>query len=253
MRFENQGIVITGAGSGIGRETAIEFAKEGGVVAVTDIDAKAAERTTEEIAKAGGRAYAFNFDTTDPKAVQASFDAIERRLGRLDVLVNSAGIREIVPVLDLDPALWHRVIDINLSGTFHVSQAFARAVKAAGTPAAIINIASSVGLMGAPNRAAYVASKHGVVGLTKSMALDLARYGIRVNAVAPGVVRTSMTESYFGDPQRVRRLQASHPLGREAQPDEIAAVVMFLASADASYMTGSIVPVDGGYSAGKTR
>jgi len=251
-RFVDHVVLVAGGGSGIGAATAAAFAAEGAAVVVADADEAAAGRVAAGLGD-GRRARAVTVDVTDRAAVDALVADAQRWFGRLDVLVNSAGIREIVPVLDLDPALWHRVIDINLSGTFHASQAFARAAVAMGRPASIVNIASSVGLIGAPNRAAYVASKHGVVGLTKSMALDLARHGIRVNAVAPGVVRTAMTESYFGDPGRVRRLQASHPIGREARPDEIAAVVTFLASADASYMTGAIVPVDGGYSAGKTR
>ena len=251
-RFADHGVLVTGGGSGIGAAVIRAFANEGASVVAADADGAAAQHVVAELG-IGDRARAVTVDVTDRAAVDRAVADAARWFGRLDVLVNSAGIREITPVLDLDPALWQRVIDINLSGTFHVSQAFARAVKAAGRPAAIVNIASSVGLMGAPNRAAYVASKHGVVGLTKSMALDLARYGIRVNAVAPGVVRTSMTESYFGDPERVRRLEASHPIGRAARPEEIAAVVLFLASAEASYMTGSVVPVDGGYGAGKTR
>lgn len=251
MRFQNQGIVITGGGSGIGRQTAIEFAKEGGVVAVSDIDAKAADRTVEEISKAGGRAYAFPLDTTDPKAVPATLDQIERRLGRLDVLVNSAGIREIKPVIELSHEEWSRVINVNITGVFLCSQAFVQRLIKAGKGGAIVNLASTLGLTAAPNRPAYTASKHAVVGLTKEMGLELGTTGIRVNAVAPGVTRTALTERYFQDPGMIETVRSAHAMSRWGEAQEIARAILFLASADASFITGATLPVDGGWMAGK--
>lgn len=251
MRFQDQGIVLTGGGSGIGRETAIEFAKEGGVVAVSDIDAKAAERTVEEIAKSGGRAHAFALDTTDPKAVQSVFDAMERRLGRLDVLVNSAGIREIKPVVELGYDEWCRVVDVNLTGVFLTSQAFVQRVLNAGKPAAIVNLASTLGVTATPNRPAYTATKHAVVGLTKEMGLELGATGIRVNAVGPGVTRTSLTERYFQDPDMVETVKSIHAMRRWGEAREIARAILFLASEDASFITGTTLLVDGGWTAGK--
>ncbi|MEZ5853494.1 MAG: SDR family NAD(P)-dependent oxidoreductase [Hyphomicrobiaceae bacterium] len=251
MRFQDQGIVITGGGSGIGRETANEFAKEGGIVAVCDIDAKAAERAAEDITKAGGRAYPFTLDTTDPKAVQATFDAIARRLGRMDVLVNSAGIREIKPIIELSHEEWSRVINVNLTGVFLTSQAFIQRLVSAGKGGAIVNLASTLGVTATPNRPAYTASKHGVVGLTKEMGLELGTTGIRVNAVGPGVTRTALTERYFQDPDMAETVKSIHAMGRWGEAREIARAILVLASDDASFITGTTLLVDGGWTAGK--
>ena len=251
MRFKDQGVIVTGAGSGIGRATAFEFAAEGAIVAACDIDAKMAGRTVEEMAKTGGRGHAFALDVTDPKAVTAVFADVAGRLGRLDVLVNSAGIREISPVLELSYEDWSRVINVNLTGVFLCSQAFGRLVVAAKQPGAIVNLASTLGVVAAPNRAAYTASKHAVVGLTKEMAMDLGEAGIRVNAVGPGVTRTALTERYFQDPEMAAKIRDLHALGRWGEANEIARAILFLASPDASFVTGTTLLVDGGWTAGK--
>ncbi len=251
MRFQDQGVLITGAGSGIGRETAIEFAKEGAVVACTDIDSDTAERTVEEIEKSGGRAHAFTLDTTDPEAVTSIFASAAGRLGRLDILINSAGVREIQPVVDLPYEEWCRVIDVNITGVFLCSQAFVRQLTKEGKPGAIVNLASTLGLTAAPNRPAYTASKHAVVGLTKEMGLEFGESGIRVNAVGPGVTRTTLTERYFQDPDMADTIKSIHAMNRWGEAREIARVILFLASEDASFMTGVTVPIDGGWLAGK--
>ena len=251
MRFQDQGVVITGAGSGIGRETAIEFAGEGAVVAVTDIDLVTAERTAEEITNRGGRAHAFQLDTTDPAAVDALFDTAQKRLGRLDVLVNSAGVREIEPVTELPYEEWCRVMNVNVTGVFLCSQAFVRRVLKGGKPAAIVNLASTLGVTAAPNRAAYTASKHAVVGLTKEMGLELGETGIRVNAVGPGVTRTSLTERYFQDAEMAQTIRSIHAMNRWGEAREIARAILFLASDDASFITGTTLVIDGGWTAGK--
>ena len=167
MRFKDWGVLVTGGASGIGERVAHGFAKEGAVVAVADRDLKGAERVAEAVAKAGGRAHAFELDVVVPKAVTAFVDTAAKRLGRLDTLVNSAGVREIVSVLDLSLEEWNRVMGVNVTGTFLCSQAFARAVIKAKGKAAIVNLASTLGVTAAPNRPAYTASKHAVVGLTK--------------------------------------------------------------------------------------
>lgn len=251
MRFQNRGVVITGAGSGIGRETALEFAAEGAVVACADIDADTSQRTAEAIVDRGGRAHAFTLDTTDPEAVTAFFDKAAHALGNLDVLVNSAGVREIQPVVDLAYDEWCRVINVNITGVFLCSQAFVRKLVHDGRPGAIVNLASTLGLTAAPNRPAYTASKHAVVGLTKEMGLEFGESGIRINAVGPGVTRTALTERYFQDPDMADTVRSIHAMNRWGEAREIARVILFLASDDASFMTGVTVPVDGGWLAGK--
>ena len=153
--------------------------------------------------------------------------------------------------LNYHSAEWQRVIATNLTGTFLCSQAVAQYLVKQGKGGKIVNLASVAGLMAVPNRAAYVASKHAVVGLTKEMALELADKNIQVNAVAPGVVRTSMTESYFDKPDVIEGLKKAHPAGRWAQPEEIANLILFLASPEAEFVTGATFPIDGGFSAGK--
>ena len=251
MRFKDQGALVTGAGSGIGRETAHAFAAEGAHVAVADIDLKMAERSAEEIRKKGGSAHAFSLDVTDEKAVAGFIDAAVNRLGRIDVLVNSAGIREIKPVLELPLEEWQRVLDVNITGVFLCSQAFGRHLVQAGKPGAIVNLASTLGVVAAPHRAAYTASKHAVVGLTKEMAMELGDKGIRVNAVGPGVIRTPLTERYFQDADFAQRIRDLHALGRWGEPHEIAKAILFLASDEASFVTGTTLLIDGGWTAGK--
>ncbi len=251
MRFENKGVVITGGGSGIGRETAFQFAAEGANVAVSDVDSETAQRTAEQIQERGGKASAFTLDTREPEAVTAFFADAKARLGQLDVLINSAGVREIQPVVDLPYEEWCRVIDINLTGVFLCSQAFVRDLVKEGRPGAIVNLASTLGLIAAPNRPAYTASKHAVVGLTKEMGLEFGETGIRVNAVGPGVTRTSLTERYFQDAGMAQTIRSIHAMNRWGEADEIAKAILFLASDEASFITGVTLPVDGGWLAGK--
>lgn len=251
MRFQNQAVLVTGGGSGIGQQVCYAAAREGARVAVGDLDQERAEATAAEIRQRKGEAQAFRIDVTDPASAADFVAAAESTLGRLDVLVNSAGVREIVPLLDLTFEDWRRVIEVNLSGTFLPSQAFARRLVALSRPGRIVNLASTLGLMAAPRRAAYTASKHGVVGLTKQMALELGENNIRVNAVAPGVVRTPMTERYFQDEAYAQAIRNIHALGRWAEPHEIALAILFLAAEENGFMTGSILTVDGGWTTGK--
>jgi len=251
MRFVDQGALVTGAASGIGEKVAQAIGREGAIVAVADRNAEGAARVAEAVRQAGGRAHAFGLDVADAEAVADFTVAAGKELGRLDVLVNSAGVREIVSVLDLSLEEWQRVMDVNVTGTFLCSQAFARAVIAHGGKGAIVNLASTLGVVGAPNRAAYTASKHAVVGLTKQMAMELGDKGIRVNAVGPGVIRTAMTERYFDDAVYAQRIRGLHALARWGEPDEVAKAILFLASEEASFCTGATLMVDGGWTAGK--
>jgi NAD(P)-dependent dehydrogenase (short-subunit alcohol dehydrogenase family) len=252
MRFANTRVLVTGAGSGIGRATCLAFGKEGAALAAADVNLEAARASVETIVGTGGKACALQLDVTQPDSVKAAVDSAVGELGGIDILVNSAGVREIVAFLELDFTEWQRVIATNLSGTFLCSQAAARHMIAQGQGGKIVNLASVAGLVGVPNRAAYVSSKHAVVGLTKEMAMELAEHDIQVNAIAPGVVETGMTASYFDDPNVVASLRRLHPAGRWAQPEEIANLILFLASAEAHFITGATYPIDGGFMAGKS-
>ena len=257
MRFENTGVLITGAGSGIGRAASLAFAEEGAAIAAADLRLEAARATASAVEEVGRTAVALQVDVTQPDSVRAMVEQAVAGLGSLDVLINSAGVREIVPFLELPAEEWLKVIGTNLTGTFLCSQAFAQYLIAQGKESKegkggkIINLSSVAGLMGVPNRAAYVASKHGVVGLTKEMSMELADKNIQVNAIAPGVVETAMTAGYFDNPAIVASLKKAHPAGRWAQPEEIARLMLFLASEDADFMTGATIPIDGGFVAGK--
>ncbi len=197
MRFENTGAPITGAGSGIGRAASPAFAAEGAAVAAAGLRLESAQAPAGAVEELGRTLVALQVNVTQPGSVRTMVEQAVAGLGSLDVLVNSAGVREIVPFLDLPAEEWMKVIGTNLTGTFLCGQAVARHLIARDKSGEIIDLASVAGLVGVPNRAAYVASNHGVGDLTKEMGMELADQHIQVNAIAPGVAETAMTASYF--------------------------------------------------------
>jgi NAD(P)-dependent dehydrogenase (short-subunit alcohol dehydrogenase family) len=248
-RFEGKSILITGAGSGIGAACVRRLLAEGASIAAADVRKETVDEIMSEFGSSD-RIFGVGVDVSDRDQVAAFVSEAARRFGKLHGLVNSAGIRGVGNILDTDPEVWRKVLSVNLEGTFNMCQAFARAVQKAQNPAAIVNLSSAAGIRGVPNRLPYAASKYGIVGITQTMALELGPLGVRVNAVVPGMIRTPLTASMFEDPENVKRIRAAHPIGREGQPEEVAAAIAFLLTDDASFITGVALPVDGGSTAG---
>jgi NAD(P)-dependent dehydrogenase (short-subunit alcohol dehydrogenase family) len=246
-RLDGAYAVVTGAGAGIGRATALALAGEGAVVAALDLDPEAARATAVAIEAAGGKAVAGEVDVSDRAAVAAVFEALP--FPEITVLVNNAGVREVVAFEDLALDDWDHVVATNLSGAFYCTKAAYPFLRRPG--GSIVNVSSVAGIMGVPKRVAYSAAKHGLVGLTRGLADDLGAVGIRVNAICPGVTETPLTQGYFDDERLVGDLRRATPLRRWAAPEEIARAVAFLASDDAAFCTGSVLAVDGGYTATK--
>ncbi|HEX2275857.1 MAG TPA: SDR family oxidoreductase [Candidatus Tectomicrobia bacterium] len=258
MRLARKVALITGAGAGIGRATALLFAEEGAKVVVQDVKATAAEETVQLIMQAGGEAVAIGGDVAARVDAEAMVKKAVDTYGRLDVLFNNAGIWRGGTLLDVSEEDWDRTMDVNVKGIYLVSRyAVRQMMRQEG--GAIINAASVAALRGSPMSAAYNASKGAVLLLTKCMALDFGRYGIRVNCTCPGVIETHMADELLtyrslGDDDRKQALletyEERHASGRLGRPEEVAKVVLFLASDESSFVTGAAWPVDGGLSAG---
>jgi 3-oxoacyl-[acyl-carrier protein] reductase len=241
--LQGQVAVVTGGGTGIGLAISTALAREGALVAVLDVDQDRAGEAVAGLTRAGGTAAAYPADVSDGEIVQGAMQEVLKQHGRMDILVNNAGITRDGLLLRMSDEQWEKVVDINLRGAFYCSRAAARAMVRARY-GRIINIASVVGIAGNPGQANYVASKAGLIGLTKALALELAPRGITVNAVAPGFIKTAMTDALSEDTRKI--LLDRVPLGRLGTPEDVAEMVTFLASARAAYITGQTLVVDGG-------
>ena len=236
--------VVTGGGAGIGRAAAHALAGAGAHVAVTDIDPTAAEGVAAELALAEAHA----LDVSDEQAVGAIVDAVVDRHGRVDILVNNAGVGARSPTVELDTARWERALSVGPTGSFYCVRAVGPHMLEAGS-GAVVNVASIMGIVGGahyPNLA-YHTAKGALVNFTRALALEWAPSGVRVNAVAPTFVRTALTQPLLDEPGMEEKLLADTPLGRLAEPEEIAASILFLASDAATMITGHTLPIDGGW------
>jgi NAD(P)-dependent dehydrogenase (short-subunit alcohol dehydrogenase family) len=248
-RFGGKVVLVTGGGSGIGLAAARAFAAEGASVVIADRDHERAVAGTSLIQQAGGRAASIAADISDPHACDAMVAYAMNAFGALHIAFNNAGVpsRIVDSFEDYSIEEWDRVLRTNLGGVFYSVKAEVPAMRSCGGTA-IVNTASVMSLMASAGMASYVASKHGVAGLTKALALDLVRYGIRVNAVCPGFVDTPMLASAVTGPEARTHIESMPPVHRISTPEEIARVALFLASDESSYMIGALVSVDGGLS-----
>jgi NAD(P)-dependent dehydrogenase (short-subunit alcohol dehydrogenase family) len=246
MRLIGKTAIITGGGGGIGRSTAIRFAKEGARVAVADIDSTIGEETVRLIKEDGGEAIFVKTDVTDSEQIKALINTTTSTFGALHILFNNAGVgNSEVRSVDLSEEEWDRVIDINLKGVFlGIKYAIPELIKAGG--GAIINTSSLLGLKGQKYVSAYNASKAGVVMLTQNASLEYGKYNIRVNAIAPGVIDTAIIDHWKQNERKWPIISRANALGRIGTPDEVANAVLFLASDESSFITGTTLSVDGG-------
>lgn len=249
MNFEDKVVIVTGAAVGIGRATAIAFAEKDARVVVTDIDVEKGKQTSSLI---GGDAFFIEMNVADSESVKNMVKEVTKRFDRIDILVNNAGIYYQGDVIETTEEEWDKVIAVNLKGVYLCSH-YVIPVMLRGNGGVVVNVASEAGLVGIAGQVAYNVSKAGVISLTKSMAVDFGRQGVRVNAVCPGTTETPLVKNALKkskDPEKERRnLEECRPLNRIGRPEEIAAAILAMASDNLGYATGSVLSIDGGYTA----
>ncbi len=244
MKLKDKVAIITGGANGIGRATAEIFSREGAAVVIADVAEEAGGKTAEKINENGGRARFEMLNVADQENVESVIKNTVDAFGGLDILVNNAGITRDAQLIKMDMEQWQSVVDVNLKGVFMCGQAAAKVMIDQGRGGVILNAASVVALYGNFGQSNYVATKAGVIGMTKTWARELGRYGIRSNAVAPGFIATDMVKTI---PEKiVQMILAKTPLGRMGQPEDIANAYLYLASDEASFVTGVVLSVDGG-------
>lgn len=243
MRLKDKIAIVTGGADGIGKATAVKFAAEGATVIIWDLNAEKGAETVKEITENGGKVNFAKVNTSVYAEVEAATKAVVQEFGTLDIIINNAGITRDASIKKMTPELWQQVIDVNLTGVFYCCKCASEVMVEKGY-GRIINASSVVALYGNFGQTNYVATKAGLIGMTKTLARELGRKGVTVNAVAPGFVATEMVKKM--PPEVLKGMEDKVPLKRLGQPEEIAAAYLFLASDDAAYINGTVLSVDGG-------
>jgi len=249
MDFSGKTVLVTGSSRGIGKATALKLASLGADVVVNGTKMETAKVIADEIKSMGRESLAIQADVSNARQVKSMFDSVIKKFGKIDILVNNAGIVTQGPFLSMEEKQWDKLISIDLKGVFLCSKEAAKHMVKEKY-GRIVNIASVAGIMGFQGLAHYCSAKAAVINFTKEISLELAPQGISVNAIAPGAIETDMTKAIKSDPQMVKGIMSQIPLGRFGKPEEIAAAVVFLASDEASYVTGTTLVVDGGWTSG---